>query len=143
MLLTGLRAARRLRGPVVALGAGAATSYVALHGAQEEYRSIPEAKLPQVYDPAAIEHVWRQHPRCVVSRVGEITRKVAPFALRIAYEYVSPPADESKDRRDARYAQRATELRELLTALGPTFIKFGQALSIRPDPESRTWTPGT
>ena len=27
----------------------------------------------------------------------------------------------------------AVELRELLTRLGPSFIKFGQAVSIRPD----------
>ena len=29
--------------------------------------------------------------------------------------------------------ERAQELRQLLTALGPTFIKFGQMLSTRPD----------
>ena len=33
----------------------------------------------------------------------------------------------------SRQAERARELRVLLTALGPTFIKFGQMLSIRPD----------
>jgi predicted unusual protein kinase regulating ubiquinone biosynthesis (AarF/ABC1/UbiB family) len=44
-----------------------------------------------------------------------------------------PPADESSATRTARHALRAVELRELLTTLGPTFIKFGQALSIRPD----------
>lgn len=30
-------------------------------------------------------------------------------------------------------SQRASELRLILTNLGPTFIKFGQVLSIRPD----------
>ena len=37
--------------------------------------------------------------------------------------------------RDHEGLQRkyAVELRELLTRLGPSFIKFGQAVSIRPD----------
>ncbi len=29
--------------------------------------------------------------------------------------------------------QRAIELREIVTSLGPAYIKLGQALSIRPD----------
>ena len=34
---------------------------------------------------------------------------------------------------EANSKQRAQEIVEILTALGPTFIKIGQALSIRAD----------
>ena len=42
--------------------------------------------------------------RCILSRVGEITHRCAPFAVRIAYEYVSPP-EENDEGRNARYAR--------------------------------------
>ena len=34
---------------------------------------------------------------------------------------------------EANMRQRAVQLREALTSLGPTFVKLGQALSTRPD----------
>ena len=42
-------------------------------------------------------------------------------------------AATAAEQREARYKTRAIRLREILTELGPTFIKFGQMLSIRPD----------
>ena len=84
-----------------------------------------------MYDPTAIGQVWRQHPRCILSRVGEITHSCAPFAVRIAYEYVSPPEGENNEGRNARYAKRAIELRAADRAR-PHVCGVGQA-SIRPD----------
>ena len=55
------------------------------------------------------------------------------------YFFETPPADrpatlgrEHRSSRDAA-AQRGVHLREMLDELGPTFVKFGQLLSTRPD----------
>lgn len=42
-------------------------------------------------------------------------------------------SDVITDRVKENEVQRARELRELVTSLGPAYIKLGQALSIRPD----------
>ena len=59
-----------------------------------------------------------------------------PFAAGLCVDVAAArlsPGDEPEAAREARHAARAAELRLILTELGPTFIKFGQMLSIRPD----------
>jgi len=133
------------RAGIVTVAAGSATFY--LRGGDEEYLSIPESRLPSTYDPSAIYAVWSEHPRCALARVVEIGWGALPFIatlladeagtrLTSAYRGVSTdPAvvEASAAARSARHARRAAELREVLTRLGPTFIKFGQMISIRPD----------
>lgn len=46
---------------------------------------------------------------------------------------MSHRGSETAEEMTARHSSRARELRVLLTELGPTFIKAGQAVSIRPD----------
>ncbi|CAA6655383.1 unnamed protein product [Spirodela intermedia] len=62
--------------------------------------------LPLVYDPDIISAYWGKRPRAVATRIVQLmSNEVA----------------------------RAIELREIVTSLGPAYIKLGQALSIRPD----------
>ena len=121
----------RLRRPAAGLAAVGTASYIYLRDADQQYKSIPESSLPQTYDPAAIATVWNQHPKCVVSRLATIARRAAPFAAKLLADAAMPPADA--DAKHALQRERAVEARALLTDLGPTFIKFGQMLSIRPD----------
>jgi len=116
----------------VGAGGVAGTSALALYirGSEGEYRSIPESALPHTYEPDQIAAVWREHPRCALARLTTIGRRAVPFCARLLADLAVPPPDEALQ---AHHAARAVELRSLLVELGPTFIKFGQLLSIRPD----------
>ncbi|KAH8068822.1 ABC1 family-like protein [Aureococcus anophagefferens] len=71
-----------------------------------------EEDLPRRWDGAAIEAYWDARPFATLGRACAIARTAA---------------------RDARLRARAIQGRDALVALGPAFIKLGQALSIRPD----------
>lgn len=55
------------------------------------------------------------------------------------------PQDYATGRLEANQRLRARQLRDLLTSLGPAFVKVGQALSSRPDllPQSYLEVPPT
>lgn len=78
------------------------------------------------YDAEAIAWYYRFRPW-----------KSAWRALSILWSFVwlvlGVQSDDWFQRVEANKVKRATQLRNLLTRLGPTFIKVGQALSTRPD----------
>lgn len=82
--------------------------------------------LPLVYDQEAIETYWNQRSTAASSRLIEVTAAFTPWIAKIAI-------DAARGVLKRKSAQRAAELREILTKLGPTFVKLGQALSVRPD----------
>ncbi|NET69241.1 MAG: AarF/ABC1/UbiB kinase family protein [Moorea sp. SIO1G6] len=78
------------------------------------------------YDPQAIARYYRSRPWVVIWRCLRIVWGFASFVF-------SFKLDQWGNRTEQNKLKRATQLRELLTNLGPTFIKVGQALSTRPD----------
>ncbi|MBE9109516.1 AarF/ABC1/UbiB kinase family protein, partial [Nodosilinea sp. LEGE 07298] len=78
------------------------------------------------YDPEAIAAHYRRRPFKVWARFVGIFLPIISFFVKIWL-----------DRRAGRSVQnetlRAVQLREMLTNLGPAYIKIGQALSTRPD----------
>ncbi|MBC1236094.1 AarF/ABC1/UbiB kinase family protein [Nostoc sp. 2RC] len=78
------------------------------------------------YNPEAIARYYRYRPWLAWGRLVRILWSFAGFILNIKL-------DEWRDRVEQNKVKRAVELRKLLTNLGPTFIKVGQALSTRPD----------
>ncbi|MEC4819713.1 MAG: AarF/ABC1/UbiB kinase family protein [Scytonema sp. PMC 1069.18] len=78
------------------------------------------------YDPDAIARYYRYRPWRVWTRAVRIILSFAGFILSLKW-------DEWQNQEDLNKFKRAIQLRELLTRLGPTFIKVGQALSTRPD----------
>ncbi|NEO81128.1 AarF/ABC1/UbiB kinase family protein [Moorena sp. SIO4G3] len=78
------------------------------------------------YDPQAIARYYRSRPWVVIWRCLRIVWGFASFVFSIKL-------DQWRNRTEQNKLKRATQLRELLTNLGPTFIKVGQALSTRPD----------
>jgi ubiquinone biosynthesis protein len=65
-------------------------------------------------------------PQRRISRLSEIGR----VATRHGFGYL---IDRRRSNDDKQLADRGRRLREMLDELGPTFVKFGQLLSTRPD----------
>ncbi|KAK9183347.1 hypothetical protein WN944_026498 [Citrus x changshan-huyou] len=82
--------------------------------------------LPLVYDPASITAYWGKRPRAVATRIVQLLSVAGGFLSRIAWDIVTKKIKENE-------VARAIELRDIVTSLGPAYIKLGQALSIRPD----------
>jgi predicted unusual protein kinase regulating ubiquinone biosynthesis (AarF/ABC1/UbiB family) len=89
----------------------------------------PEPQLSQQqrrYDAKAIARYYRYRPWAVIWRAFSIIWFFSRFVLSLKF-------DEWFDQAERNKFKRASQLREMLTRLGPTFIKVGQALSTRPD----------
>jgi len=86
--------------------------------------------LPLTYDEDAIAAYWSRRPTEVARRLSEISSLLIPFLVSTATSRMSTASGAAKA--DLEVA-RAARLREILTELGPTFIKIGQWLAVRPD----------
>ena len=80
----------------------------------------------EVYDPQFITRYYRWRLLRVMGRALAILWPLLWFVLCLRW-------DQLWGQGDRKVPQRAEQLRKLLTDLGPTFIKVGQALSTRPD----------
>ncbi|MBD2257453.1 AarF/ABC1/UbiB kinase family protein [Pseudanabaena sp. FACHB-2040] len=78
------------------------------------------------YDPDAIAAYYGRRPFQILSRLLSI---LVPFAML----YLGLWWDRRTHQTTQKEAQRAQQFREILTRLGPAYIKVGQALSTRPD----------
>ncbi|MGD1714618.1 ABC1 kinase family protein [Dapis sp. BLCC M172] len=78
------------------------------------------------YDPEAIAKHYQYRLWLVIGRLIVIVFSFASFLLGVLWDKWR--YDKVEDT-----PERATQLRRILTRLGPTFIKVGQALSTRPD----------
>ncbi len=78
------------------------------------------------YSAQAIAQYFRFRPWVVIWRAISIVWLFSSFVLSLKW-------DEWGNRVEQNKLKRATQLRKILTHLGPTFIKVGQALSTRPD----------
>ncbi|HEY9707097.1 MAG TPA: AarF/UbiB family protein, partial [Oculatellaceae cyanobacterium] len=87
-----------------------------------QQRSEPQRR----YNAEAIAQYYRFRPWAVIWRAIKIVWLFATFILSLKW-------DEWSNRVEQNKLKRASHLRQILTDLGPTFIKVGQALSTRPD----------
>jgi predicted unusual protein kinase regulating ubiquinone biosynthesis (AarF/ABC1/UbiB family) len=78
------------------------------------------------YNPDAIARYYSYRPWLAWGRALTVIWFFAGFIFNLKW-------DEWQDRVEQNQFKRAVQLRRLLTRLGPTFIKVGQALSTRPD----------
>ncbi len=78
------------------------------------------------YDWRAIAKYYRRRPLIVLWRTLSVFWMLGTFALGLLFDHLL-------GRTAANQEHRAIRLRKILTQLGPTFIKVGQALSTRPD----------
>lgn len=78
------------------------------------------------YNPNAIAKYYRFRPWLVLGRIITIIWNFTGFILALQWDEWLGKAEENQPK-------RAIQIRKILTRLGPTFIKVGQALSTRPD----------
>lgn len=78
------------------------------------------------YDPEVIYAYYRKRPFQVIGRFFRILLPFVWFARGLWW-------DKLTNKSTQKQPHRATQLREILTSLGPAYIKIGQALSTRPD----------
>jgi len=78
------------------------------------------------YDPEIFARYYRRRPWELIWRAIQILWLLGTFALALWL-------DRRLGREEQTKFRRAAQLRQVLTHLGPTFIKVGQALSTRPD----------
>ncbi len=88
--------------------------------------AIATTSAPLRYNPARLKEYYRRRPLQVVSRWWKILWPVVVFVTSRWW-------DRKTGQVDRKQRQRAVQLREILTRLGPAYIKIGQALSSRPD----------
>jgi predicted unusual protein kinase regulating ubiquinone biosynthesis (AarF/ABC1/UbiB family) len=79
------------------------------------------------YDPEAISKYYSQRPLQVIGRAQAIFLSLTRYYAALRWDQRQGKTDAAQQER------RAIELRDLLTRLGPAFIKVGQAISTRPD----------
>ena len=93
----------------------------------DDFRQGREPYSRGNYDPVQAKAYYSRHQRLVIQRAVQVFRLSNGFLAGILWDkYVL--RNEERNR-----AQRAQELLTLVTNLGPTAIKIGQALSVRPD----------
>ncbi|MDY6902785.1 MAG: AarF/ABC1/UbiB kinase family protein [Cyanobacteriota bacterium] len=78
------------------------------------------------YDASGIAAHYRRRPLQVWGRIFTVLAPAISFALGVWF-------DSKLGKKVKTDRRRAVQLRELLTRLGPAYIKIGQALSTRPD----------
>jgi len=93
------------------------------------YKDGSDEQLPLYYDPILLKQFFDKRPDAVIKRVLQIS--TVGFGY-IANAVLDKIFQRTKNNPDLE-VQRVAELRDIITSLGPFFIKIGQALSIRPD----------
>ena len=95
---------------------------------QEHLKSIHVVDEPEAprYDPEAIAAEYGKRPFKVWGRLLGILWTFLTFVLALLW-------DKQTGQIEKNQRKRAIRVREVLTRLGPAYIKIGQALSTRPD----------
>jgi aarF domain-containing kinase len=78
-------------------------------------------QLPLYYDPEIIANFWRKRPLAVAQRIVQLTTIGGGFISGIVYDIARKKTEENS-------VKRAIQLRDIVTSLGPAYIKVGGGL---------------
>jgi len=101
-------------------------SYISLDTSSAN--ELDEDGLPLVYDKEAIELYWKKERGALNQRWGVFVGKAVPFLTRLTALFIKDGKIE-----DRYIAELSEKARIDIQDLGPTFIKAGQMMSVRPD----------
>mmetsp|Transcript_8059 Transcript_8059/g.12834 ORF Transcript_8059/g.12834 Transcript_8059/m.12834 type:complete len:960 (-) Transcript_8059:39-2918(-) len=106
-------------------------SYIAFNDELNANRTgvVDEVGLPLVYDKELIESYWKTQGSALTQRWTEFLGYVVPFLTKVL-GYVITGGTEELQKHDKELARSA---RKSMEELGPTYIKLGQMMSVRPD----------
>lgn len=105
-----------------------AKSYISIDRNATESGLTDEEGLPLVYDKDLIENYWRNQRGALNKRWGTFVGKAVPFITKLTTLFIR---DGKID--DSEIPELSRRARIELQDLGPTFIKLGQVMSVRPD----------
>ena len=90
---------------------------------------VDDEGLPLIYDKEAIQTYWANQGSALQQRWLEFLGVAVPFLTKVAGLLISGGTDALEA--DAR--ELAKQAREGIEELGPTYVKMGQMMSVRPD----------
>lgn len=87
---------------------------------------MDEEGLPLVYSQEGIQQYWSDKSGELLSRWTQFLGLSTPFILKLFTNTVSGSIEKNE-------SELTKDFRQILEKLGPTYVKMGQMLSIRPD----------
>jgi len=103
-------------------------SYISLDRSDLANNALDEEGLPLIYDKILIERYWSKEQGALNRRWGYFVGKAVPFFTKMITLFIRDGKISDKE-----IPQLSKQAREDLQDLGPTFIKAGQMMSVRPD----------
>lgn len=108
----------------------AVKSYVYRDGASTNRAGIiDEVGLPLVYDKVLIESYWKKQGSALTQRWTEFLGYAVPYLTKVIAMVVRGGSDELRQ----NSGTLAQDARIIFEKLGPTYVKLGQMMSVRPD----------
>lgn len=105
---------------------GCRVSYVSHQNPASECQQVDEDGLPLVYNVTMLNEYWGKSPGELTGRWGDFLGYATPWFARAFGAGLTGNLSNEE-------ASLAREAVDAMQTLGPTFIKLGQVLSIRPD----------
>ncbi len=93
------------------------------------YTTTDDEGLPSSYDASLIQKHWDKEKGALNERWREFVTATAPFLTRLTTLLITKGAGKMED----DIPSLARDARIILQRLGPTFVKAGQMMSVRPD----------
>eukprot|EP00968_Pinguiococcus_pyrenoidosus_P000881 scaffold48_cov311-Pinguiococcus_pyrenoidosus.AAC.76 len=104
-------------------------SFIAQDIGSERVKTVDEEGLPLVYDKALIEKYWKAQGSALQQRWTEFLGLSVPFLTKMVGMLITGGTGElQKNEKNL-----AEDARIIIEKLGPTYIKGGQMMSVRPD----------
>jgi len=115
---------------------GLGAAFNAFINSPDDYSEAPFAPGSDTYDPKLADEFYAKRPLMVLKRVLRLASSTALFNTGVLFDWLvlgKLLKDEEYTALRKNEPRRAKEALILVEQLGPTFIKLGQALSIRTD----------